>query len=331
MAQDPVVRKAVLQCRFEGVHVVDTLADEGPLLEDVLVNVRDCVGIGIDARIAAIEACIRRRCQVGQAHRHPGLQDAVAAGYPARRRVELRLIERMGHRADQLPGGFPRQVGVGVQRDDVPDAGERRQVAHHAGKRVRALAAEQAVQIGQLSSFSFVGHPDPFLFVPVAGAVAEVERAASQPPILLVQGLDLRLGALQQQGVGRQMLRRRVREIRQQAEAQVVPGIRQEADLQRFGERVRVIQVDQHRGDGDQAAGIVGDALGVIHARQAVGAHQPCQGPVDGRHGEMAGGQNGQQGETRDGPEAGSRPMGHRQQQRADRARQQDDGARIQA
>ncbi|MNV41428.1 hypothetical protein D3C71_1330630 [compost metagenome] len=219
MAQHPVVREAVLQCRFECVHVVDALADEGAFLEDVLINVGHSVGIGIDAWIASVQASVRRRGQVGQADSHPRLQDAVAACHSARDRVELGLIERMRHGADKFPGGFPGQLGIGVQRDDVPDPGKRGHVPDHARECARALAAEHAIQIGKLSSFSLIGHPDPLLLVPAARPVKEKERTASQAPVFLVQGLHLCFGARQQQGVRRQVFRRGVREIRQQAEA----------------------------------------------------------------------------------------------------------------
>ena len=52
VAQDPVLREPPPEGRLECVHVVDPLADEGALAEQVLVYVRDGARVGVDARLS---------------------------------------------------------------------------------------------------------------------------------------------------------------------------------------------------------------------------------------------------------------------------------------
>jgi hypothetical protein len=56
MAEDPVLGELAADRPLEGVDVVDALADEGALVEDVLVDVGDRAGVGVDAWLAGEEA-----------------------------------------------------------------------------------------------------------------------------------------------------------------------------------------------------------------------------------------------------------------------------------
>ena len=55
VAEDQILGEAAAKRALEGVHVVDALADERPLAEDVLVDVGDVARVGVDARLAAEE------------------------------------------------------------------------------------------------------------------------------------------------------------------------------------------------------------------------------------------------------------------------------------
>ena len=52
VAEDQVLREAPADGLREGVHVVDALADERALAEEILVDVGDLPRVGIDARFA---------------------------------------------------------------------------------------------------------------------------------------------------------------------------------------------------------------------------------------------------------------------------------------
>ncbi|MNT24239.1 hypothetical protein D3C72_1597040 [compost metagenome] len=155
------------------------------------------------------------------------------------------------------------------------------------------------------------------------------ERATAKTPVLVVQRLDMRFGAFQQQRVGGQVFGVGVGKIRQQAKAEVVAGVGQKANFQRFAELLAVFGRDQHRRHRDQGARVVGNAARVVHARQALGTHQPGQRPIDDGHRQMAGGNHRQHGKRRQGPQGGAGRMRNPHQHGAGGHRQQDDGGGI--
>ena len=120
VAQECVLRDAILHCRVERVEIVDPLAGEAALLEEVLVDVGDGGGVGIDPSRAGEDPLEQRPSVLGrQRGRDAWLQHTIPSGHAARRGIEPRLVQRVGDRADQSPDGTPRHQRVGVERDDV--------------------------------------------------------------------------------------------------------------------------------------------------------------------------------------------------------------------
>ncbi len=78
VAEDPVLGKTPLERQIEGIHVIDALADERPLTEQVLVDIGYGPRIGIDAGIAPAQRRIPRPVHAGQAHGNPRLKDPVS-------------------------------------------------------------------------------------------------------------------------------------------------------------------------------------------------------------------------------------------------------------
>ena len=104
---------------LEGVDVVDALADEGALVEKVLVEVGDDPRVGIDAGGARGEAAEPRPLGARQAHRHPRLENAVASRDAGQRGMSYGPVEDVGHGADHFTRGIAGQVGIGVERDHI--------------------------------------------------------------------------------------------------------------------------------------------------------------------------------------------------------------------
>ena len=150
VAENPVGRKAVFQGVVKGLHVVDALADVLPLPEEIVVDVGDLAGVGIQARLSGKQAGEPGLLCGDQADGQPRLQDPVAAHRTAAGRVDLGAIERMGDRAHQLRRGFRRQPRIGVQRNHVFHRANRRQVSLDDRVRVAAALAHQVVEILQL-------------------------------------------------------------------------------------------------------------------------------------------------------------------------------------
>jgi hypothetical protein len=104
------------------------------------------------------------------------LQNAVAFGDNPARGVEHRTVQRMGHRADELPGGFARQLGVGVERDDILDGRQDGRLPHDLGKAAAGTAAQEGVELHELSALALVTHPQAFSGVPAARAMKQEKK-----------------------------------------------------------------------------------------------------------------------------------------------------------
>ncbi len=142
VAQHGVVGEAAVEQPAEGPDVVDALADEGGLREQVLVQVRDHSGVGIEAHLAGQQPGIAALHGAAQRDADTRLEDRVATGQALAGRIERRAVQRVGGGAHQSPAGPPWQVGVGVEGDDVADRGELRDVAHDPAEAGPVLAAK---------------------------------------------------------------------------------------------------------------------------------------------------------------------------------------------
>ena len=52
MAENGILREASGHSSREGVHIVDTLSDEGTFMEDILIHVGNRPRVGIDSDVA---------------------------------------------------------------------------------------------------------------------------------------------------------------------------------------------------------------------------------------------------------------------------------------
>jgi hypothetical protein len=100
--------------------------ESGTRAEQILVDVGHRRRIRIDAAHAGKHALEQRTLATDRQGRgDPRLQHRVALDHPAGIGVEARPVERMRHLADQAMDGVARQLGVGVERDDITDIGRR--------------------------------------------------------------------------------------------------------------------------------------------------------------------------------------------------------------
>ena len=77
VAEDPVLGETAPQGPFEGINFIDALADERAFTEQVLINIGNGAGIGINAEFIGAQTGIPGAVRAGQAHRHPRLKNAV--------------------------------------------------------------------------------------------------------------------------------------------------------------------------------------------------------------------------------------------------------------
>nr|GFC86757.1 hypothetical protein [Tanacetum cinerariifolium] len=112
VAEDLVVRQATFQRAGKSIHLVDALADERALLEQVLIDVRDRSGIGIDTGIAAEQLGVGRAGDAGQADAHARLQNGVPGNDVRTHGIEHRPVQRVHHGGHTMASGIPWQQCV---------------------------------------------------------------------------------------------------------------------------------------------------------------------------------------------------------------------------
>ena len=220
VAEQRVFRHPSLERSLEGVDVVDPLAGVRALGEEILVDVRDRGGIGIDAGGTGKHAPKERALALGgQGRRDPRLEDAVALDDATFARLEPGPVQRVRQGADEPRRGAARKLGIGVQRDH--EANRRRDVGRLDDERGVGRAAQEAIELVQLAALALPAHPARLALAPEASAVEQMEaRFASAgwavPPVQLV---DARARGREQGLVVGRVLRGGIRPVRQQREA----------------------------------------------------------------------------------------------------------------
>ena len=121
MAENTVIRESTIQGTFECIDLINALADEGALVKQILIDIRDSLRIGINAGFAAAQARIQSLVARRETHRHPWLQDAIPDNNQICGAVKPCTIKRMRHGANELPRRIARQLRVRVQGDHVLD------------------------------------------------------------------------------------------------------------------------------------------------------------------------------------------------------------------
>ena len=277
MAQDAVFRQAIGQRPLEGVDVVDALADEGALAEQILIHVGDGARVGVDAGFAAIQARVAGAVDAHEARGHAWLQDAVTLDHDPGpcTAAEARPVQGVRHRGHDLRRRVARQLCVGVQCDHVAHRRQRARVTDDARKALAGahagMPAQQCIQVGELAAFALMPHPDAFTRIPASRPMEQEEVIAAQRvgrnAVLGVQRGDARGGEFDQCVLLGQVFFRRIVQIGEQAEMQVRIAIGQIAHFERVGQRLHTGNTAQHGRHHHQRARFGSDAERVVHAR----------------------------------------------------------------
>ena len=184
------------QDAVEGADVVDPLADVAPLAGQVLVDVRDGLGVGIGAHGIGEEAREAGRRGAGEGGGDAGLDDGVALGHGAPVGGQAGPVEGVRQRLHQAPGGAVGELGVGVQGDheahpvqgpgvaDVLQGGGGQvgplQLGGHLRIGLDLARDQQPVQLLQLAPLALPAHPHLLGDAPLALAVEEGEEPPSR-------------------------------------------------------------------------------------------------------------------------------------------------------
>ncbi|MNZ46192.1 hypothetical protein D3C78_638680 [compost metagenome] len=295
VAENAVVGETPGEGLLEGIHRIDALADERALLEQVLIDVGDGAGVGIDPRLAAEQPGIGGACGARQADADPRLQDRVAGADAAFLHIVDGAVERMLHGADQLLRRIARQLGIGVEGDDVTHGLQGREIADDQRKTLQPGAAQQRIEFGELAALALVAHPHLLGRIPAPRAVEQEEVIGIR--VFAVQRLDALTGQRQQRRVLLQHLARGIHEVGQQREMQMGVAVGQKAHLQALDQFLDILLPSDEGRHHHQGARLGGDALAEVQARQLARRHAQGHQPVDQAERQPAGGQQHRQRE----------------------------------
>ena len=182
VAEKRRIRRPAGERGFESVDVVDAFARIGAFAEQILIDVRDSRGVGIDSAQAGEDALEQRALPADrQRRRDARLQHRVAFHHPARGCVEARAIQRVRHLADQAAHRIARQSRVRVERHDVADIGRRDgRPGADVDEGGVGRGAQQPVQFVQLAALALPADPPRFAFVPDATAMQKQKARAAR-------------------------------------------------------------------------------------------------------------------------------------------------------
>ena len=145
VAENGVLRKASGHGSLEGVHIVNSFADERAFLEKILIHVGHLPRVRIDAGLAGEKPGEPGSPGAGQTDAHARLQNAVAFDDTSVLGIELADDSTDGPSCRPAAGGIARHLGVGVERDDILDGRQDGRLPHDLGKGFARTAAEAAL------------------------------------------------------------------------------------------------------------------------------------------------------------------------------------------
>jgi hypothetical protein len=256
--------------RAESVDVVEPLAGEDPLAEQILVGVGDRGGVGVDSGVPGVEAREKRARRARQGDAHPRLEDAEALGDPAQLRIEVRPVQRMRDDAHQGPRRVARQPRVGVERDAVAHAGQQVPVADDLVERRIRRPAQQPVQLLELAALALPPHEGALAGIPEPPAMQEKEAPAGRIRIARVQRLDPGARRGDDRFVPRHRLGGGVDEVAQDREVDAGIEIAQREHFDVLDHLLDIGDLGEEGRYDDQGASRRGDAGPGVDARQAL-------------------------------------------------------------
>ncbi len=278
VGQERVLGYAPLEGGHERVHVVEPLAGEAALVEQILVHIRDGGGVGVHAGMAGVGAGEERARRARHRHADAGLQDAVALRHATEPGIDMRTVQRMLHDTDELLRRVPRQTGVGVERDAVPHGRQDVELADLLGEARVRCASQQAIEFLDLSALALPADPRVLTSVPLPFAMEEIEAIGVFGTEPRVEGLDPRAGGREHRRIPGQLARGRVGKIAEDREVDARIQVSEREHLEMLDKRRHSRDAGQHRRHDHHRAGVIGNALRKVEARQAPRRyHMRCQ------------------------------------------------------
>ncbi len=252
----------MLQHGPEHVDLVNPLAGERALSEQVLVHVRHRPGVHVDAGLAGVDAGQARAQRRGDADADPRLDDPVPLDHEVAQRIDDRPVERVSNGPHQSVGDARWKLGIGIERDDVGNTGQEGKVAPFHGEAV-LVGPEQPVQVQQLAPLALPAHPGPLARVIHPMAVEDEEGPPPFGGVLAIEAVD-QIDRELDPGIAFLLRLQRVGQVGEQREMEIGVSVGQEPHLQLVHHRSHLVGVEQERGDRHHSRAIVRNAGGEI-------------------------------------------------------------------
>ena len=238
----------------------------------------------------------------------------------------------MRHRPDEAVDRFPRQLRVGVERDDVADvAGGDRGATGCAQKRRIGRPAQQTIQLVQLPALALPPHPRLLPLVPDPPAVKNEEAlaAARGRPMTAVQTVDRVARGGERLLVAGDAFLRRVGPVGQHGEAKIAVGVGEVVHLETLDLLVDLEPVAEQGRHDDHGPQRRGHAAAQLQSRQHARRDQRPDRAIDERDGQIGGGDQGQKPEHEQDRRAWPRASDREQRQRENDPGENRDGSQI--
>ena len=291
MREDEVVREAGAAAH-ERNGVDYALAREAAPAREVHPDLAADAAVGVDAARSGHRARKAAALGGGELDAHARVYEP-AAGYHAALPVEFRAVERVEHRAYELPRRAGQERRVRVEGEDVSRPAQAEGVAGEALE--LALPARHQPREGhERPALALVRLPDAVALILPARADKEIEAAG----VLRVQAVHGRAHGLYYGGVAPGALDRGLGEVGEQGEEEVIAAAaaRGAEGLQPPRQGGAVLLRGEHGADGADGPPLVRDAVLEREARQDARLNQAQQEGVEAVLGYFERGQQREQG-----------------------------------
>jgi len=254
------------------------------------------LGIGVDAGDARVHVCEAAPVRSRQRHADTRLNQPVALPHHFASAFELRSVEWVRDRADELSCTITWQEGVRVQRDHELRSPTEVGVAELGREGGRTFRTHLADQLHQGPALALPAHPRAFGLV--VGAVSDQEMEGAHAVLGLVALVELGYpanGGLYDLAVLGTLALACGPQVAEQPKPDVDVAVCQVGDLEVLDDRTdRAYRGEEGRDDYQRAMGVVGGAP-EVELRKHAWWEDGGRDPIDYRDGEVGEGDDGEQ------------------------------------
>ena len=204
---------------------------------------------------------------------------------------------------DQRAGRSAREPRVGVERQDVADGREDRHVADDLRVARSRGSAEEAVELLDLPALPLPAHVEALFRIPRAAPMEEKKAVVPPGRVTVVQLLDPGARRLEDFAVVRKRLGLGVEKVAEEGEVDVHVQVPESLHFEVVDQTAHPLHAREERRDDDHRPRALGHAAGKVQPREPARGHEPGRDALDQRDGDLARGQQNEEGRGKLGPD----------------------------